>query len=113
MVNGNFHYGAIIKVNFNPHSGHEQAGWRPAIIISNDTYNKINKNLRIVCPITHTEQQNPFWIPVIDCGKTDGFVIGNQPKTLDIKSRGAQWVEDAPQLADEVRELVRSFFEFE
>lgn len=113
MVDDHFYYGAIINVNFNPRSGHEQAGWRPAIIISNDTYNKINKNLRIVCPITHTQQQNPFWIPVTECTKTDGYVIGNQPKALDITSRRAKWVEDAPHLADEVRDLVKTIFEFE
>lgn len=73
----------------------------------------MNKNLRIVCPITHTRQENPFWIPVEGCNATDGFIIGNQPKTIDYKSRNAKWVEDAPQLADEVRDLVRTFFEFE
>ena len=42
--------GTIIKINFNPQSGHEQAGYRPAVVISNNIFNEKAK-LSIVCPI--------------------------------------------------------------
>ena len=43
--------GDIIKINFNPQAGHEQAGYRPAVVVSNNLFNKIT-NLTFVCPIT-------------------------------------------------------------
>lgn len=43
--------GDIIKINFNPQMGHEQAGYRPVVIVSNGTFNRVT-NLVLVCPIT-------------------------------------------------------------
>ena len=43
--------GDIITMDFSPNSGHEQAGRRPALVISNDFFNKVT-NLALVCPIT-------------------------------------------------------------
>ncbi|MBP1592114.1 MAG: type II toxin-antitoxin system PemK/MazF family toxin, partial [Oscillospiraceae bacterium] len=51
--------GDIIKVNLNPQRGHEQAGYRPALVVSNDTFNTYAK-LAIVCPITNTDNQFPL-----------------------------------------------------
>ena len=45
-------HGDIIKLNFNPQKGHEQAGYRPAVVISNGFFNK-KTNLAILCPITN------------------------------------------------------------
>ena len=45
--------GDIIKINFNPNKGHEQAGYRPALVVSNNIYNNQTK-MTIVCPITNT-----------------------------------------------------------
>ena len=45
--------GDIIKINLNPSKGHEQAGYRPAVVISNDFFNK-KTNMTICCPITNT-----------------------------------------------------------
>jgi mRNA interferase MazF len=47
--------GDIIKLDFNPQAGHEQAGYRPAVVISNNFFNN-KTNLTIVCPITNTKK---------------------------------------------------------
>lgn len=60
--------GSIIKINFNPQSGHEQAGYRPALVVSNDFFNK-KTNMTIVCPITNTH--NKFLQPL----KKSGFFM--------------------------------------
>lgn len=51
--------GDIIKINFNPQVGHEQAGYRPAIVVSNNFFNE-KTNLTIVCPITNTASDFRF-----------------------------------------------------
>ena len=102
-----FHFGSIIKMQFDPHAGHEQAGWRPAIIISNDIYNGISNNLRMVCPITHTNRNSPFHIPITGCTKTDGYIMCDQARFLDIKARHAVLVEEAPELAADASTLVK------
>ena len=101
-----FHYGAIVKVNLSPHKGHEQAGWRPAIIISNDIFNQTN-NMRMICPITHTNRHSPYHIPVNGCDETDGFIMCNQIRSLDLNARKAVYVEDSIELADKVSELIK------
>lgn len=53
--------GIIIKINFNPQAGHEQAGYRPAVVISNNFLNQ-KARLSIVCPITNNHF--PLHIPL-------------------------------------------------
>ena len=66
--------GDIIKVNFNPQAGHEQAGYRPALVISNDFFNQ-KANLTIVCPITNTSNRFPLHIPLDSRTVTTGVVL--------------------------------------
>ena len=87
--------GTIIKINFNPQSGHEQAGYRPALVVSNDFFNEMTK-LAIVCPITNTNSSFPLHIPLDDRTKTTGFVLCQHIRTLDINSRGYNVVEQIP-----------------
>lgn len=111
MVNPDFHFGAIIKMDFTPQAGHEQAGWRPAIIISSDMLNR-HSNMIMVCPITHTNRINPFHIEVKGTEKTDGFILCEQAKMTDVYARGAEFIEDAPkEIAQEARTIVKQFLE--
>lgn len=107
MVEDPFHYGAIVKLSCTPNAGHEQGGWRPAIIVSNDIYNATNST-RMVCPITHTYKHDPCYLPVIGCDKTDGYIMCNQASALDLHARKAKYVEDAPrELVDDANTLVK------
>lgn len=87
--------GDIIKVNFNPQSGHEQAGFRPALVISNAIFNK-KTNLTIVCPISNTNNIFPLHIPLDSRTKTTGSVLCQHIKSLDLKARGFEYVEKVP-----------------
>lgn len=87
--------GTIIKINFNPQSGHEQAGYRPAVVISNDTFNEKTK-LSIVCPITNTNNYFPLHIPLDNRTKTTGVILCEHLRALDLNSRTYQEVEKLP-----------------
>ena len=87
--------GDIIKLNFNPQSGHEQAGYRPALVVSNDTFNQ-KTNLLILCPITNTDNAFPLHIALDDRTITTGAILCEHIKSLDINSRGYKIVEALP-----------------
>lgn len=87
--------GTIIKINFNPQAGHEQAGYRPAVIISNNVFNEKAK-LSIVCPITNTNNHFPLHIPLDDRTKTTGVILCEHIRALDLKSRTYQEIEQLP-----------------
>lgn len=65
--------GDIIMMNFSPQSGHEQAGARPALIVSNDTFYKFTR-MAVVCPITNTENGFPLHIKLDTRTKTTGVI---------------------------------------
>ena len=88
--------GTIIKLNFNPQAGHEQAGYRPAVVISNNVFNEKAK-LSIVCPITNTNNKFPLHIPLDDRTKTTGVILCEHIKSLDLNSRSFQIVEELPK----------------
>lgn len=87
--------GDIIKVNFNPQHGHEQAGYRPALVVSNGTFNQ-RTNLAIVCPITNTDNKFPLHVPLDERTSTTGVVLCEHVRTLDLDSRPNRFVEKIP-----------------
>lgn len=104
--------GDIIKVNFNPQKGHEQAGYRPAVIISNDFFNA-KTNLAIVCPITNTDNKFPLHIPLQGRTKTTGVILCEHVKTLDLNARQYSFVEKLPkELLKQVIDIVFSEIEY-
>ena len=103
--------GDIIKIDFNPQSGHEQAGSRPAVVISNDFFNEKAK-LAIVCPITNTDNNFPLHVKLDDRTKTTGFILCEHVKSLDIKSRTYKIVEALPKdILEDVINIVFSEIE--
>lgn len=88
--------GDIIKVNFNPQKGHEQAGYRPAVVISNDIFNQ-KTNLVIVCPITNTNNKFPLHVPLNAKLQTTGVVLCEHIRTLDLLARNYIFVEKMPK----------------
>lgn len=103
--------GDIIKVNFNPQAGHEQAGYRPALVISNNFFNQ-KTNLTIVCPITNTNNRFPLHIPLDDRTETTGVILCEHVKALDLNARIYRVVEQLPKdLLEKVIEVVFSEIE--
>ncbi len=98
--------GDFITLSFDPQSGHEQKGRRPALVISNFLFNKAT-GLAIVCPITNTNRQVPFHLPVPSLSSLIGFVMVEQVKSVDFNTRRAKFVEKAPaQLIEDVLAIV-------
>ena len=87
--------GDFITLSFDPQSGHEQRGRRPALVISNFLFNKAT-GLAIVCPITNTNRNIPFHLPVPSGSSLTGFVMAEQVKSVDYNARKAKFVEKAP-----------------
>ena len=84
--------GDFVVLTFDPQSGHEQKGRRPALVISNYLFNK-HTGLAIVCPITNTNRKIPFHIPVGAQSSLSGYVMVEQVKSIDFRSRRIKFVE--------------------
>jgi len=84
--------GDIIAITFDPQSGHEQKGRRPALVVSKNLFNR-STGLAIVCPITNTEHGFPFHVPMPKAGKLTGFIMVEQVKSVDFRARRAKRIE--------------------
>lgn len=106
-----FEQGDIVYMDFDPQAGHEQRGRRPALVVSNNLFNRVS-GLTMVCPITHTDKGHPFHLRLNDTVKTDGVVLCDQARMLDLNSRRAEFVEKAPsELVAEAVDLIVGFVE--
>ncbi len=81
--------GDIVWLNFNPQKGHEQAGKRPAIVISSTSYNKLT-GLMLCCPITSKKKGYPFEVELKNL-PIDGVILADQIKSLDFKARDVNY----------------------
>ena len=88
--------GDIIYIDFDPALGREQAGRRPATVISQTLYND-KRNLLWVCPISTTVKPLRFLIELDDRTKTQGAIIAEQVRTIDIRVRKCHFVESLPK----------------
>ena len=98
-----FEQGDIVYLDLDPQAGHEQRGRRPALVVSNNLFNRVN-SLTMVCPITHTDRGSPFHIRLDGRTKTVGVIMCDQARMLDLSSRRASFEEKAP--ADILAEAV-------
>lgn len=97
--------GDIVWLNFSPQRGHEQAGKRPALVLSPKGYNK-RAGLMLACPITSRIKHYPFEVR-LQTAKIDGAVLADQVKNLDWTVRGISFAEKAPHdIVEQTRELV-------
>jgi mRNA interferase MazF len=88
----------IIRIRFDPQAGREQAGQRPAFVLSPQKYNSVTR-LCVLCPITSQVKGYPFEVALPDGATTIGVVLADQVKSVDWNERGAQLVEHCPELA--------------
>ena len=94
MVNGVPTQGDIIKINLDPKKGHEQAGFRPYICLSNKIVSYY-ANIAIFAPISSTRRKYPLYIPLRKT-KTSGNVLLDQLVTIDYDARDFKFVETIP-----------------
>jgi len=82
----------IIKVDFNPTLGREQAGYRPALVISNEKFNE-KTGMLIILPITNTDNGFPLHVSLEEKALTKGFVFIEHIKSIDAKAIKIKFVE--------------------
>lgn len=87
--------GDAVWLDFNPQEGREQAGHRPALVLSPLRYNK-KVGLAIFCPITSRVKGYPFEVQLTGTSDVSGVVLADQVKSLDWKKRRAEFIETVP-----------------
>lgn len=80
--------GDVVWLNFTPQAGHEQAGHRPALVLSPAAYNG-KTGLMLCCPITSQVKGYPFEVPLDSAGSAQGVILSDQVKSLDWRARRA------------------------
>lgn len=80
--------GDIVWLQFNPQAGHEQAGHRPALVLSPASYNR-RSGLMLCCPMTSQRKGYPFEVVISTEADRDSVVLADQVKSLDWRVRKA------------------------
>ncbi len=83
--------GDVIRLDFDPQTGHEQAGRRPALVLSPTEYNR-KIGLAVVCPITNQIKAYPWEVTIPDNPFVSGAILSDQVKSLDWRQRKAEFV---------------------
>lgn len=87
--------GDAVWLAFDPQAGHEQAGRRPALVLSPALYNE-RAGLALLCPITSRVKGYPFEVALPPDGTLEGVVLADQVKSLDWRARGASLIGRVP-----------------
>lgn len=94
--------GDVVWLHFNPQAGHEQAGRRPAVVLSPESYNQ-KTSLALFCPVTSQVKGYPFETALPASGSLRGVALCDQIKSLDWKARDAEFICKLPEeILDEV-----------
>ena len=91
MVAGDYvpERGELVWLSFDPQAGHEQAGRRPAVVVSPRAYNE-KSGLALVCPVTRKSKGYPFEVALPEGGEVTGVVLADQVRAVDWRARRAQ-----------------------
>ncbi len=88
--------GDIVWLQFAPHAGHEQTGYRPAFVVSPRAYNR-KVGLALFCPITSRVKGYPFEVPLPKDGRARGAILCDQLKSLDWRARSTDRFDRASE----------------
>lgn len=102
-----FAQGDIVTFNYNPTKGHEPAGARPSVVVSNDEFNLLT-SMTLCCPITSHDNGFPLHYKVPKGLSVSGFICLEQLSAKDLIARKATVIDRLPQKTiDEVAHLLR------
>src|SRR4030042_1107633 len=87
--------GDVVWITFNPQAGHEQAGRRPALVLSPSAYNE-KVGLAILCPVTSQIKGYPFEVVIPEGLPITGAILSDQVKSLDWRARKAELICSLP-----------------
>ncbi len=94
--------GDLVWLSFDPRAGHEQAGRRPALILSPSLYNR-SSSLALVVPVTSQVKGYPFEVPIPAGMRVRGVILADHLKSLDWRARNAEPIGTlAPATVNEV-----------
>ena len=96
--------GDVVWISLNPQAGHEQAGRRPAVVVSPLAYNR-KVGLALLCPVTSQIKGYPFEVIIPQGLKLSGAVLSDQVKSLDWRARRAELICTLPR--DTIVEVVQ------
>jgi mRNA interferase MazF len=100
--------GEIIKTDLDPTKGHEQAGYRPALVVSPALFTKAT-NLTLICPITNTDRKHAMHIKLEET-RTTGFIMTEQVRAVDLKSRQFRVIERIEKsVMEKVSNLIKAY----
>ena len=103
--------GQIVWLAISPQAGHEQAGHRPALVLSPQSYNE-KTGMGLFCPITSRVKGYPFEVALPAAGSVTGVVLSDQIGSLDWRARRARFAAQAPpHTVSEVREKLAVLLE--
>ena len=103
--------GDVIWLDFSPQAGHEQAGRRPALVLSPQAYNK-KTGQALVCPITSKAKGYPFEVELPTGLGANGVVLADHIKNQDMQARNATYACSVPQSTlDDVANLIMGLIE--
>ena len=106
------HQGDVVWLEFNPQAGHEQAGLRPAFVISPKSYNGL-VGLALMCPITSKVKGYPFEVLLPKQFKVKGAILSDQIKSLDFRARKAKWLAKVPaEIITEVLAKIQTIIKY-
>jgi mRNA interferase MazF len=88
--------GDVVWISLDPQAGHEQAGRRPAIVLSPAAYNG-RVGLALLCPITSRVKRYPFEVELPSTLPVRGVVLADQVKSLDWRARRTEIVSQVPE----------------
>jgi len=97
--------GDIIKTDLNPIKGHEQAGYRPVLVVSNEKFNQ-KTNMLLVCPISSAVNGFPLHVK-LEKTQTAGEIRCEQIRAIDPKARSFTYIETVPkEILEEVKDII-------
>lgn len=100
--------GDAVWIDFNPQTGHEQAGRRPALVLSPSSYNR-RVRLALFCPITNQVKDYPFEVAITESEVLSGVVLSDQVKSLDWHKRRVGFITKLPtEIVDEVTKKLKT-----
>jgi mRNA interferase MazF len=110
MVSGGYvpESGELVWLDFDPQAGREQAGRRPALVVSPKSYNA-RSGLALFCPVTSRVKGYPFEVGLPEGAAVSGVILADQVRSLDYRRRRAELAGQAPAgVLGEVRAKLRA-----
>jgi len=103
--------GDLIWLDFNPTLGSKQTGIRPALVVSNNTYNKKSKNFALIVPVTSTKSNYPLHVDLETSSIIKGQIMCEQVKMIDLKARPYKQIETISSVTlDKVIKIIKLMF---